>query len=332
MLTLRSCVRAAGAAFFAALLAAHVACSSAAQNEAWPNRAIRLIVPYAAGGSTDIVGRAFAQYMTEALGKSMIVDNRGGAAGSLAAAQYSKSPLDDHAFLMVTVGQMSINQFIYKAPGYDPEADLQTIGLVGHTANVLVVQPASPWHSMKELIEYARANPDKLSYSSAGIGSTGHLLNELVKTRMGIRITHVPYKGNGPAMQALLAGEVQFNTDNMPQLVSRVRGGQLRALAVSSEKRWFQLPDIPTFAELGYPELTTMVWFGVVAHSKMPKAIVQRMNHEMTVVLKRPDVVARFRDFSMETITSTPEEMLALARKERERWRKVVAASGARAD
>jgi tripartite-type tricarboxylate transporter receptor subunit TctC len=270
--------------------------------------------------------------MTEALGKSMVVENRGGAAGSLAAALYSKSALDDHALLMVTVGQMSINQFIYKAPGYDPETDLQTVGLVGHTANVLVVHPSSTVHTMKDLIDQARVNPDKFNYSSAGVGSTGHLLNELIKTRVGIRIVHVPYKGNGPAMQALLAGEVQFNTDNMPQLVSRVRAGQLRALAVSSEQRWFQLPDIPTFAELGYPELTTMVWFGVVAHSKMPKAIVARMNREMTAVLKRPDVVARFKEFSMETITSTPEAMLALAREERERWRKVVAASGASAD
>jgi tripartite-type tricarboxylate transporter receptor subunit TctC len=321
-----------GGALCSLACAGYAHTAAAAQADPWPTRPLRLIVPYAAGGSTDIVGRAFAQKMTEVLGKSMVVDNRGGAAGSVATSAYAKGALDDHAFLMVTVGQLSINQFLYKSLGYDPEADLQPIGLVGHTPNVLVVHPSSPTRSMTELIEYAKANPGKLSYSSAGIGSTGHLLNELIKTRVGIQIVHVPYKGNGPAMQALLAGEVQFNTDNMPQLLPRVRGGQLRALAVSSRQRWTQLPDIATFAELGYPELTTMVWFGVVAHSRMPKAIVTRMNREMNAVLTQPDVTARFLELSMENITSTPEGMLALAREERERWRKVVLASGATAD
>ncbi len=302
-----------------------------AQGDAWPRRTLKLIVPYAAGGSTDIVGRYFAQRIGEVLGHPMIVENRGGAAGSIGTAAYAKAPLDDHAFLMVTVGQMSINQFMYKSPGYDPEADLQTVGLVGHVANVLVVRPGS-YKSAKDLIEAARTAPEKIAYSSAGVGSTGHLLNELIGMRTGVRFVHVPYKGNGPAMQALIAGEVQFNTDNMPQLIPQIRAGALTPLAVSSEKRWFQLPDIPTFAELGYPELTTMVWFGVVAHSKMPAAIIAKMNREMVAMLKRPEVTARFRELSMETIPGTPGEMLELARRERARWQKIVAASGATAD
>ena len=142
----------------------------------------------------------------------------------------------------------------------------------------------------------------------------------------------MPYKGNGPATQALLANEVHFNVDNMPPILPQIRAGKLRPLAVSSEKRWFQLPDVPTFAELGYPEITTMVWFGIVAHAKMPAPVIAKLNREMVVVLKRPEVSARFRELSMENITSTPEEMLALARKERERWKKIAADSGARAD
>jgi tripartite-type tricarboxylate transporter receptor subunit TctC len=303
-----------------------------AQGDAWPTRPLKLVVPYAAGGSTDIVGRAFAQKISEVLGQPMVVENRGGAAGSVATALYAKSAPDDHAFLMVTVGQLSINQWVYKSLGYDPEADLQTVGLVGQVANAMVVNPASQWRTAKELFDYGRANPGKLNFASAGIGSTGHLLNELIATRLGMKIVHVPYKGNGPAMQALLANEVHFNTENMPQLLPQIRAGALRPLAVSSEQRWFQLPDVPTFAELGYPEITTMVWFGVVAHSKMPKSIITKMNREMVGVIRRPEVATRFRELSMENITSTPEEMLALARKERDRWQKIAVASGARAD
>ena len=303
-----------------------------AQSEAWPTRPVKLIIPYAAGGSTDIVGRAWAQYMTDALGQSVVVENRGGAAGSVAASLYAKSPLDDHVFLMVTVGQMSINQWIYKSLGYDPEADLQTVGLVGHVANAFVINPSSPWKNASEFFAFAKANPGKLNYSSAGIGSTGHLLNELIATRLGLKFTHVPYKGNGPATQALLANEVHFNVDNMPPILPQIRAGKLRPLAVSSERRWFQLPEVPTFAELGYPEITTMVWFGIVGHAKMPAPVIAKLNREMVAVLKRPEVSARFRELSMENITSTPEEMLALARKERERWRKIAADSGARAD
>ena len=303
-----------------------------AQGDAWPRRALKLIVPYAAGGSTDIVGRYFAQRIGDILGHPMIVEDRAGAAGSIGTAGYAKGALDDHVFLMVTVGQMSINQFIYKSPGYDPETDLQTVGLVGHTPNVLVVRPNSSIKSAKELIETARAAPEKINYSSAGIGSTGHLLNELIGTRTGVRFVHIPYKGNGPAMQALIAGEVQFNTDNMPQLIPQIRAGALTPLAVSSDKRWFQLPDVPTFAELGYPELTTMVWFGVVAHSKMPAAIIAKLNREMVSMLKRTDVSGRFRELSMDTIPGPPETMLELARRERDRWQKIVVASGAKAD
>ncbi len=315
-----------------ALLGLALAAPAWAQGDAWPKRAMKLIVPYAAGGSTDIVGRYFAQRIGEVLGHPMVVENRGGAAGSIGTAAYAKAPLDDHAFVMVTVGQMSINQFMYKSMGYDPEADLQPVGLVGHVANVLVVKPGSSIKSAKDLIEAARAAPEKIAYSSAGVGSTGHLLNELIGMRTGVRFVHVPYKGNGPAMQALIAGEVQFNTDNMPQLLPQIHAGALRPLAVSSEKRWFQLPDVPTFAELGYPELTTMVWFGVVAHSKMPASIIAKLNREMVAMLKRPDVSAKFRELSMETIPGSPEEMLQLARRERERWQKIVAASGATAD
>jgi len=312
----------------AQLLMAH----AFAQSENWPIRPLKLIVPYAAGGSTDIVGRTFAQKMTEATGHSIVVENRGGAAGSVATALYAKSAMDDHTFLMVTVGQLSINQWIYKSLGYDPEADLQPVGLVGQVANVMVVNPSAPWKTARELFDYGRANPEKLNFASAGIGSTGHLLNELIATRLGMKLVHIPYKGNGPAMQALLANEVQFNTENMPQLLPQIRAGALRPLAVSSEKRWFQLPDVPTFAELGYPEITTMVWFGVVAHAKMPKPIINKLNREMVQVIKRPDVTARFRELSMENITSTPEEMLALARRERTRWQKIAIDSGARAD
>ncbi|VWX61819.1 conserved exported hypothetical protein [Burkholderiales bacterium 8X] len=316
-------------------LAAGIAASAssfAQSAAAWPNRPIRIVVPYAAGGSTDILTRLLAQKLGDELGQPVVVENKGGAGGSLGAASFVKSTYDDHYFLMVSQSQISINQFLFKSMGYDPVTDLKTVGLVAQTTNVVVVPPSLPVTSFQGLIDYSKANPGKVAYSSAGIGSTGHLLNELLKTTAKIDIVHVPYKGNGPAMQAAVAGEVQFNTDNMPQLLQQIKGGRLRPLAVTSDKRWFQLPDVPTTAELGFPSLTTVVWFGLVAQSKMPQETVARMNGAINKVLTDKDFDAKLRENSLEGIPGTPEQMARQAESERVRWKAVVQASGAKAD
>ncbi|NUZ06149.1 Bug family tripartite tricarboxylate transporter substrate binding protein [Piscinibacter koreensis] len=312
-----------------ATLGAGLAVPAAAQAN-WPSRPIKLMVPYAAGGSTDILSRLLAERLTEKLGQQVLVENRGGAGGSVGATAFVKSAADDHSFMMVTQSQISINQFLFKDKlGYDPVADLQPVGLVAQTTNAIVASSSLPVTTFKGLIDYAKANPGKVAYSSAGVGSTGHLLNELMKTTLGIDIVHVPYKGNGPAMQAVVAGEVQFNTDNMPQLLQQIKGGKVKPLAVTTDKRWFQLPDVPTVVELGYPKLVTVVWFGLVAQKSMPRETLLRMNKAVNEILAQPQFNALLRENSLEATPGTPEQMSKLAATERVRWKAVVEASGA---
>jgi len=308
------------------------ACSGAEAQQGWPNRPIRILVPYPPGGSTDILTRLVGQRLSESLGQPVIVENRGGASGGVGATYFVKSAPDNHFFLVASLPMLSINQYLYRELGYDPEADLKPIGLMGVTPNVIVTSPALPVHTLKELAEYGKAHPGKLAYSSSSVGSAGHLLNELFKSNVGIDLLHVPYKGNAPAMLALIAGDVQFTTDNLPQLLPQIKAGKLRPLAVTSPQRWFQLPDVPTVTEAGFPNMTTAAWFGLVAQSKTPPEVIARMNRELVAILQKPDFVARLREYSFDALPGTPEDMTAAARKERESWKKVVEMSGARAE
>jgi tripartite-type tricarboxylate transporter receptor subunit TctC len=316
-----------------AVCAALFACGSVFAQGNWPSRPIRILVPYAAGGSTDITTRLVAKNLSEELGQSVVVENKGGAGGTLGAAAFAKGTHDDHYFMMVTQSQIAINQFLFKDKlGYDPVADLTPVGLVAQTTNAIVVPNSLPVKSLKEFIDYTRANPGKVSYASAGVGSTGHLLNELMKRTLNLDMVHVPYKGNGPAMQAVMAGEVQLNTDNMPQLVNQIKAGKVRALAVTTSRRWFQLPDVPTVDELGYPELKTTVWFALVAQSKQSKETVTKLNAALNKVLRNPEFVARLKEQSLEPTPGAPEEMLHVADADRKKWKAVVEASGAKID
>ena len=299
----------------------------------WPTRAIKIVVPYAPGGSTDITARLVAKSLSQELGQTVLVENKGGAGGTPGTANFARSALDDHSFLMVTQSQLAINQFLFKDKlGYDPVADLQPVGLVAQTTNVMVVPNSLPVKTFAEFVAYAKAHPGKLSYSSAGVGSTGHLTNELLKTKLGLDIVHVPYRGNGPAMQAVLSGQVQLNIDNMPQLVAQVKAGRVRPLAVTTSKRWFQLPDVPTVDELGYPDLKTTVWFALMAHSGQSKESIAKMNTALNKVLRDPEFAARLKDQSLEPTPSTPQDVLTLAESDRRKWKTVVETSGATLD
>lgn len=314
------------------VLALALAACAGAQAQSWPSRAVRILVPYPAGGSTDILTRLFAQRLSESLSQPVVVENRGGASGGVAASYFAKAAPDDCYFMVVSLPMMSVNQYLYPKLGYDPDADFLPIGLIGQTPNVVVVAPSLPVRSLKELAEYGKANPGKLSYSSSSIGSAGHLLNELFKTNAGIELLHVPYRGNNPSMQALIAGDVQFTTDNLPQLLPQIRTGRLRALAVTSAARWFQLPEVPTVGESGYPAMTTSAWFGLVAQAKTRREVITRMNAELAAILKQPDFVAKLREVSFEALPGSPEDLIAASRKERENWKKIVEISGAKGE
>jgi tripartite-type tricarboxylate transporter receptor subunit TctC len=314
------------------VVALALAVCGSAQAQSWPARPVRILVPYPAGGSTDILTRLFAQRLSESLAQPVVVENRGGASGGVAASYFAKAAPDDCYFMVVSLPMMSVNQYLYPKLGYDPDADFLPIGLIGQTPNVVVVAPSLPVRSLKELAEYGKANPGKLSYSSSSVGSAGHLLNELFKANAGIDLLHVPYRGNNPSMQALIAGDVQFTTDNLPQLLPQIRTGRLRALAVTSPARWFQLPEVPTVAEGGYPNMTTTAWFGLVAQAKTREEVITRMNRELVAILRKPDFVAKLREVSFEALPGTPEDLMAASRKERENWKKVVEISGAKGE
>jgi tripartite-type tricarboxylate transporter receptor subunit TctC len=299
----------------------------------WPSRPLRLVIPYAAGGSTDILGRRLALKLGEDLKQPMIVENKGGANGGIGVNSFVKSPFDDHYFMVVSYAQVAINPFIYKDKlGYDPDTDLTPIGIIAQTPNVVVVSNNIPINSLKDLVDYGKSHPGKLAYSSAGIGSTGHLLNELFKSQTGVDMVHIPYRGNGPAMQALLSGEVQFNTDNLPQLIPQIKAGKIKPLAVTSTKRWFQLPEVPTAEEAGFGGLTTVVWFGLVGQAKLPKEITLKMNASLNRLLKSTEFSASLKEVSLEAVPGSPEDMITATKIERDRWKKVIEISGATAE
>ncbi|HEY4371941.1 MAG TPA: tripartite tricarboxylate transporter substrate binding protein [Burkholderiales bacterium] len=312
-----------------ALLAAGAHCACA---QSWPSRPLRVLVPYPPGGSTDILSRLVGQTLGETLGQPVVVENRGGANGTIAGSYFAKAAADDHFFLVVSLPMMAVNPYLYAKPGYEPDTDFTPVGLMAQTPDVMVVAPALPVHSLRELADYGHAHPGKLTYSSSGVGSAGHLLNELFRTTVGIELLHAPYRGNGPAMQALLSGDVQFTTDNLPQLLPQIRAQKLRPIAVSTQKRWFQLPEVPTFAESGYAGMTTSAWFGLVAQAKTSPEVVGRMNRALVSVLKKPDFVAKLAEFSFEPLPGTREDMVAATERERGVWKRVVATSGAKAD
>lgn len=309
------------------------ACFGVQAQQSWPSRPIRILVPYAAGGGTDLLVRVLGQKLSESLGQPVVIENRGGANGGVGATYFIKSAPDDHFFMVPSMSLMSINQHLYREPGYDTEADLKPIGLIAQTPNVIVASPVLQVHTLKELAEYGRAHPNKLSYASAGVGSTGHLLNELFKADVGINLLHVPYKGNGPAMMAVIAGDVQFMTDSVVVFLPQIRAGKLRPLAVTAPKRFFKLPEVPTVSEAGFPNLTmASMWWGLVAQSKTQPEVIARMNRELVAVLQKPDFIAWLHESSLEALPGTPEDMTVAARKARESWKKVVEISGARAE
>ena len=303
-----------------------------AQSPPYPTRPIRLVVPFPAGGTTDILARSVAQKLTEAWGQPVVVDNRPGAAGNIGAELVAKSPADGYTLLMGTVGTHAINASLYAKMPYDHVKDFVPVILVAGVPNVLVVNPAVPANSVQELIVYAKANPGKLNFASSGSGTSIHLAGELFKVSAGVQMTHIPYKGSSPALQDLIGGQVQLMFDNLPSALPQIKGGKLRALAVTSSTRAAVLPDVPTVAESGLPGFEASSWFGVLAPAGTPPAIVTRINAEVAKWLASPEARDKLLSQGANAVGGTPEDFARHIQVETAKWAKVVKESGAKVD
>jgi tripartite-type tricarboxylate transporter receptor subunit TctC len=305
---------------------------SAATYAAYPDKPIRLIVPFPAGGATDFMARSLAQKLSERLGQPIVVDNRGGAGGTIGAEAVASAPPDGYTLLFSTMGVLAINPSLYDKLRYDPVKDFAPVSLTHATANLLVVHPSVPAKDVKELIALAKARPGTLTFGSSGNGTSSHLSGELFKSMAGIDITHVPYKGTGPALTDLLTGRISMMIDTVSVHVENVNAGKLRALGVTSAKRTPSLPNVPTIAEAGLPGFDVSIWLGVLAPAKTPPDIVARLNSEIRKVMTEPEMKAQLVKAGIDPLTSTPDEFAATIKNDMAKWGKVVKASGARVD
>ncbi len=299
--------------------------------QTYPVKPIRIIVPYPAGGSTDILTRIVGQKLTEAWRQQVIIDNRPGASGNIGAEAVVRAPADGYMLLSASTVH-TVNPSLYSKLAYDPLKDFTPIALLAQVANILVVHPSLPVHSVKEFIAFAKQRPGQLNFSSAGNGSAPHLTAEMFKSRTGVNMVHVPYKGAPPAMADLLAGQVALTFATAPSAVPHVQTGQLRALGVSSATRIPALPAVPTIAEAGVPGYEAIGWNGLVGPSGMPPAIVDRLNAELVKIVRTPDTSKRLSDVGLDSRTGTVAEFATFLKEEVVKWAKVVKDSGARVD
>ena len=312
-----------------AVLAA-LAFGAAAQT--YPSKPIRIVVPFPAGGTTDVLARAVAQKLTESLGQAAVVDNRPGAGGNIGAELVAKAPPDGYTLLMGTVGTHAINPSLYPKMPYDHVKDFVPVILVAGVPNVLVINPSLPVNSVQELIAYAKANPGKLNFASSGNGTSIHLSGELFKTMAGVQMAHVPYKGSAPALQDLVGGQVQLMFDNLPSSLALIRAGKLKALAVTSLTRAAALPDVPTVAESGLPGFEASSWFGLLAPAATPQPVVVTLNTDVAKWLATPEAREKLLAQGANAAGGTPADFARHIAAETAKWQKVVKESGAKID
>ena len=304
---------------------------SVAQSD-YPNKPVRLIIGFPPGGSTDIVGRITALKLSERLGQQVIVDNRGGAGGTIGADIAAKAAPDGYTLTVGTTSTHAVAAGAYSKLPYDPVKHFAPISLVAITPYLLVVNPQVPANTLAELVALARNQPGKLNYASAGSGSTTHLAMEMLKDAAKINLVHIPYKGNAPADVAILANEVQAVFGSMPALLQNVKASKVRALAVGTARRSPALPDVATVAELGYPGFEAALWLGILAPAGTPQPVVERLNRELTAIVATPDFRTLMDKNGAEPISNTPEQFAAMIRAEVDRYTKVVKAVGIKLD
>ena len=314
-----------------ALLATGGASALHAQG-AWPQKPIRLVVPFAPGGSSEVVARSVAGELTKQLGQSVFVENKPGGAGVIAMQEVAKAGADGYTLILGHVGTLAVNPYMLPSQPYDVNKDFVPVTLLAKVPTVLVVHPDVPAKTFKEFIAYAKANPGKVNYSSAGNGSSGHLSMEYLKLTAGFFMTHIPYRGSGPQMTDLLAGRVQVAMNGLPSVSAFIKSGKLRALAVGSAQRIAALPDVPTIAENGYKGFETSQWYGLLAPAGTPAPVVKRLQEESLKALRTGPVTERFAHDSAVGVGDTPEQFGAYIIAQQKVWKDIVAKAGIKPD
>jgi len=306
-------------------------CAGQAFAQAWPSKPIRLVVPFPPGGPTDILGRAIGSKLSELLGQPVIIDNRGGAGGGIGADNVAKSQPDGYSLLLGTTGTHTINPNLYSKLPYDPIKDFAPISLVVRYLNILVVNPNLPVKSVAELIALAKQKPGQVTFGSAGNGSSNHLTAEMLSTMTGVKMQHVPYKGSGPALTDVIAGQINFMFDQYSTVAPNIKAGKLRVIGIATKQRHRLLPDVPTIGET-IPGFEVSPWYGLFAPGGTPKEIVHRLNTELTKVMNSAEIHERMTTLGWDPVTNSPEEFSAQIKAELAIWADVVKKSGARID
>jgi tripartite-type tricarboxylate transporter receptor subunit TctC len=291
---------------------------------AWPRQSVRFVVPFAPGGTSEIVARTVANELSKQLGQTIFVDNKGGGAGLPAMSEVAKATPDGHTIILGHVGSLAVNPYIFPNQPYDVNRDFVAVTLLAKVPNLFVIHPDVPAKDFKEFVAYAKANPNKLNYGSAGNASAGHLAMEYLKLVTGMPITHVPYRGTGPQLTDLLAGRTQASSAGLPALLPHIKTGKLRAIAVGTTQRLAQLPDVPTVAEMGFKDFETSQWYGILAPAGTPREVVKRLQEESLKALKSNSVTERFAGDGAVGGGGPPEEFAAFIAREQRIWSDIV--------
>jgi tripartite-type tricarboxylate transporter receptor subunit TctC len=303
-----------------------------AQSAPWPSKAIRFVVPFAPGGTSEIVARSVAAELTKQLGQSVYVENKPGGAGVTAMQDVAKAAPDGHTIILTHVGTLAVNPYMLKSQPYDVNKDFVPVTLLAKVPNVFVIHPDVPAKNFKEFVDYAKANPGKLNYGSAGNASAGHLAMEYLKLVTGMYITHIPYRGTGPQLTDLLAGRTQASSAGMPALGAHIRSGKLRAIAVGTQQRIAAMPDVPTVAELGFKDFETSQWYGIHVPAGTPPEIVKRLQEESLKALKSSAVTERFATDNAVGGGGPSSEYAAFIKNEQRIWSDIVKRAGIKPD
>jgi tripartite-type tricarboxylate transporter receptor subunit TctC len=305
---------------------------TASTGQNYPNKPIRIVVPFAAGGPIDILTRPLAQKLNEAMANPVVIDNRAGANGIIGVDNVAKSPADGYSLVVASGGTHAIGPHVYAKLPFDVFKDFAPVSLFATMPELLVVHPALPVKSVKELVALARARPNQLNFGSSGTGGTPHLAAELLKSVAKIEMVHVPYKGMGPATMDLIAGQLQLVFADLPVLLPQVKGDKIRALAVATPKRSANLPNVPTMTEAGFPQIEAYNWYALFAPAATPKPIIARLNGEIAKLISNPAVKSFTQNQGAEAVSSTPEELGAIHKREFDKWGAIVRAAGIKAE